>query len=165
MKCAEGDLTVWGTPDRVCQGQRSSDGIHIIFTRESLLRFSVKSCKLRCGIKSQSTHTDCRAFCRAAVHSGRSRLRAHHPTPRACIPFSQRPATPALSVPGLPFSSDPTHTKVLGTYPKSKGPGHLKLPQHGYSSAPEILSRMFPEERSTPLKYHSRHLSAHSGSS
>lgn len=125
----------------------------------------MESCKSTCGIKSHSAHTDYRAFCTAVVHSARSQLGALSPTPPACTPFYQRPATSALSVPGLPFSSEPRHQKLLGTCPKVKGSGQLKLPQHGYSSAPQILSRMIPEERRTPLRYHSCHLHAHSGSS
>lgn len=150
---------------RVSQCQRSSCGIHTSSTRGRLLRHLVKSYKLRGSMKSQSAHMDYRAFCKAAVHSARSSLVAHHPPPLACTSFSQRLATPSLPVPGLPFSSDSRHTKVLGTYPKPKAPGQLKLPQQGCSSAPDILSTMVTDERCSSLRYHPHHLPAHSGSS
>lgn len=138
--------------------------MRFILNGESLRGQWVESRKPRCGMKSHSAHTDGRAFCTAAVPSAKSMLVAQHPAPPAYTPLSQRQAAPAPSVPGLPFSYAPRHPKGLGTYPESRDPAQLELPQRAYPSATEILSRMCSEGRGTPLRYHSRPLPAHSGS-
>lgn len=120
----------------VQQGHRSSHRIHYILNSgERLLRHTVKSSESNCSSKALSAHMGYKAFFTTTVHSGRSKLGAHHQTPPSCMPFPLRHATPALSTPELQPSCGLIHHKVQGTHNKSKGPGEGILPQHGYRSA------------------------------